>query len=147
MDLSVFAVCEEVEGVTRTPCTLLLSGELLLDFGVGLLFDGTLRSSTKTKRLYQQEGDAEIEFKFRAMNRDWLRLGVFARKLNWSGCRVFAVLLRLYLAHRSGKRIVTTKLWSFVKKHKEKICLIYLETWHPHQINRRLTLNRREDSG
>ena len=160
-DLSVFVECEEVEGVVKTPCTVLLSPELfaelkglerelglstrsvmalLLDFGVGLVLEGKLKASKRAKKVYQKEGEADVELKFRPMNRDWLRIGVLCRELTWSRCRVFATLLRLYLAHRKRKRTVATKLWDFIKKKQERCRLIYIETWHPHKTTRKLTL-------
>ena len=159
-DLSVFVECDEVEGVVKTPCTLLLSPSLydelralerelgvstrsvmglLLDFGVGLLMEGNLKPATGAKKVYQGAGEADVECKFRPMNRDWLRIGVLCRKLSWSRCRVFAVLLRLYLAQRKGKRTVATKLWDFIKKNQRRCQLLFTETWQPHKVTRQLT--------
>ena len=159
-DLSVFGECEEVEGVVKTPCTVLLSPELfaelralerelgistrsvmalLLDFGVALVLEGKLKASKRAKKVYQKVGEAEVELKFRPMNRDWLRIGVLCRKLTWSRCRVFATLLRLYLAHRKRKRTVATKLWDFIKKNQERCLLRFEETWQKHKVTRTLS--------
>lgn len=59
------------------------------------IYKGLLLPSRKPKRLYQEAHNHFMRRDFRPENQIWVSFGQLAAFLNWSRCRLFAVLLLL----------------------------------------------------